>query len=151
MKIILSKKVSEKIIKKLRSAGNRETKGALFARRMDAGNFEIEDVFICKSFGSTVFSNLVINYSYKRFERKYFKRFNYDFENHNYIGDWHSHPLFNCVPSDYDKRELKEEFQNSNAIFLIQLIVKIVDDKLVGRCYYITNATKISECEIEIL
>ena len=148
MKIIVQKTVVSKIIDALKRAGLNETKGACFASRISNDCYSIEDVFLSKEKGTTFFSNLKINFSYKRFEKRYFKKHKYDYVNHNYIGDWHSHPSFDCLPSNYDKKEAFEELNNSNANFLIQLIVKLIDNEITGRCFLYLKNSITEECKL---
>lgn len=148
MKIIVQKTVINRMINALKRAGLNETKGACFASKTSDDCYSIEDVFLSKEKGTTVFSNLKINYSYKCFEKRYFKKHKYDYVNHNYIGDWHSHPSFDCLPSNYDKKEAFEELYNSNARFLIQLIVKLIDNEITGRCFLYLKNSIAEECEL---
>lgn len=150
MKIIVPKEIANKIFIAMNKAGIKETKGALFARFISRNCYEIEDVFISKVKGTNVFSNLIVNYSYRKFEKQYFKNHNYDYRNHNYIGDWHSHPLFECNPSNYDVDEAFDELNNSNANFLIQLIVKINNHMLVGNCFLYKRGNIKEKCELAI-
>lgn len=150
MRIIVPQEMANKIYDALKNSSPNEIKGALFAERLFDGCFQIDDVYISKKQGTHIFSNLINNATYKKFEKNYFKKHKYDFINHNYIGDWHSHPLFECVPSEYDKKEIEDELSKSNALFLIQLIVKEKNNRLVGRCYYCSKTTELAECELLI-
>ena len=150
MKIIVQKEVRIKIQNKLNKSRSNESKGACFAFRMSNDCYLIEDVFISKEKGTFCFSNLKINFRYKRFEKNYFRKHNFDYLNHNYIGDWHSHPSFECKPSNYDKKEAFEELKKSNANFLIQLILKMDKGQLVGRCFLYQEHIKVKECDLVI-
>lgn len=135
MKIILTKEVSRKIKEKLLSSGLLESKGACFAHYVDKNHYEVIDTFISDYKGTSTFTKLLINRRYKRFEKEFYKKHKYDYKNYNYIGDWHSHPLFECVPSNYDICEAKNELDNSNGNFLIQIIVKLDRNELKGKCF----------------
>lgn len=151
MKIIVREEIANKLYKILKKAGSKEIKGACFAKFIENETYEIEEIYVSPIIGNSEFSNLIIDLKYKKFENQYFKKKLFDYENHNYIGDWHSHPLFDCRPSNYDIDELKEEVDKSNANFLIQLIIKIENNFLVGRCYYVSKSNKkYSECELEL-
>ncbi len=113
-----------------------ETKGALFAKKMDESTFEIEEVYFEPNVGSFAFVKLYNNRAYKKFCKKYFDKHVGEYHIHNYIGDWHSHPCFSCYPSIYDKEEVLEDLKKSNAEFLIQIIVKDHKGKLVGNAFY---------------
>lgn len=150
MRIIVPKEVTNKILPTILEAGSLETKGALFARYVSLDCYEIEDVYISKIKGTNFFSNLIINHSYRKFEKRYYKKFKYDYENHNYIGDWHSHPLFECNPSSYDISEAFDELNNSNANFLIQLILKSEDGVLKGNCFLYKRGGVKEKCDLVI-
>lgn len=148
MKIIVQKTVTNKIIAALIKARKKETKGACFAYRSSNDCYYIEDIFISREKGTFFFSNLKANFQYRRFEKKYHKKHKFDYLNHNYVGDWHSHPSFECVPSNYDKREVEDELAHSNANFLIQLIVKMVENNIIGRCFIYQENKSMEECEL---
>lgn len=150
MKIIIKKEIAEKIKKAVKKAGINEIKGACFAAKKDYEIFEIEDIYISPRIGTFSFSNLVVSLKYKLFENKYFRKHNYEYEKHNYIGDWHSHPSFELIPSSYDKEEVIDELKKSNALFLIQIIVKVIDEELKMKCYYYDSNTIACPCEISI-
>lgn len=150
MKIIVPKEIANKILSAIIKEGVRETKGALFAKFVSENCYEIEDVYISKVKGTNVFSNLIVNYSYHKFEKQYHKKHKKDYVNHNYIGDWHSHPLFECNPSSYDISECFDELKNSNANFLIQLIVKVNNEKMIGNCFLYKRDGTNRKCELII-
>jgi len=150
MKIIVPKNIVDSIFGAVEKAGVCEIKGALYAKYISSNCYEIEDVFISKNAGTSFFSNLIIGFSYHRFEKNYFKKHNNDFKNHNYIGDWHSHPSFECIPSEYDVKEAFDELRNSNANFLIQLIVKNDGGKLIGNCFLYNDNESHEKCSLVI-
>lgn len=151
MKILIKKEVANKIKNAVIKAGKNEIKGACYAAQKECNVFEIEDVYISPKIGTFSFSNLVVSFKYKKFEKQYFKKHNYEYEKHNYIGDWHSHPSFELIPSLYDKKEAIDELKKSNAYFLVQLIVKVIDDELQMKCYYYNSNTIAELCETFIV
>ena len=150
MKIIVPKEIAIKIFEAVKKEGLCEIKGSLYAQFISENQYKIEDVFISKNKGTHFFSNLIINHAYHKFEKQYFKKHNYDYVNHNYIGDWHSHPSFECKPSSYDEKEIKTELLSSNAHFLIQLIVKVIDDELCGNCFCCNRDMVLRKCDLII-
>ena len=133
--IIIPKRIRKIIYENVKKHSPNETKGALFACKKDDSTFEIEDIYIEPSVGSFAFVKLYNNKSYKRFCQKYFSKHEDEDNVHNYIGDWHSHPSFSCYPSSYDKQEVEEDLRQSNALFLIQIILKIEHNKLIGNAF----------------
>lgn len=151
MKILIKDDVKRLLYDSIKKAGDKEIKGACFARYINDEYFEIEDIYISEIKGTKFFSNLIINNKYKKFVNSYFKKHNFDFTKHNYIGDWHSHPSFSCEPSSYDIKEACDEFIKSNANFLIQIILKIKDDRLFGNCFLYNSLVTAEKCELIIV
>lgn len=150
MKIVIKKEVTSKIYETVQLAGINEIKGSCYAFHKDNDLFEIEETYISQQKGTFSFSNLIINCKYNLFEKRYYKKHRNNFKEHNYIGDWHSHPSFKLKPSNYDIEEVNSELINSNANFLIQIIVKIVNNELIGKCYYYNRNSVFEECILEI-
>ena len=107
----------------------------MFAEKTGNEEYKIEDVYFESSVGNFAFVKLYNNKKYKKFCNEYFKRHMDDYENHNYIGDWHSHPSFSCYPSMFDKEEVIKDLECSNAKFLIQVILKDDNNKLIGNAF----------------
>lgn len=136
MKIIIPKKITTKIYNQVVKHSPNETKGALFAEKLDNTTFKIDDVYFESKVGNIAFVELINNNKYKKYQKNYHKQNNYDYTNHNYIGDWHSHPMFELFPSNFDQQEVIRDLEKSNAKFLIQIIVKVINNKLIGNAFY---------------
>lgn len=142
MKIILPEKIIKQISDAVIKNYPNETKGALFAKRISDELYEIEETYVEPKRGKRFFVKLFANYQYKKFQDDYHKKYKNDYLNHNYIGDWHSHPKLECKPSSYDISEGFDDLNKSNANFLIQLIVDVVSEKLIGNCFiYLKDGT----------
>ncbi len=150
MKIIIPKKLTKKIFNQVKKGKLNETKGALFARKISDDIFEVDDVYIESKVGSFAFVELVNNKKYQVYQKSYHKKNGYDYVNHNYIGDWHSHPSFELYPSSYDMAEVKSDLKKSNAKFLVQVIVKIVNKKLTGNAFYYDRKNSAKQIELLI-
>jgi proteasome lid subunit RPN8/RPN11 len=137
--LIIPKKIRNDIYEYVNKYSPNETKGALFAEKLDDETYKVEAVYFEKKVGTFAFVTLFNNERYKKFCANYFNKYKNQYEIHNYIGDWHSHPSFSCVPSLYDKNEVIKDLKNSNANFLIQLIVKIEKNCLVGNAFLYNN------------
>lgn len=150
MKIIIREEIADRILNQVRKYSPNETKGALFAHKIDDNTFEIEDVYFEKRIGSFVFVSLENSLRYKKFQKEYDRKHHYDYRNHNYIGDWHSHPSFALFPSGYDSNEVVDELKESNANFLIQIIVQEKENKLIGNCFLYNSSVTAKQIELEI-
>jgi len=122
----------------------------LFAKRLDDDTYEIDEVYLERRVGSIAFVKLYNNHRYKRFQARYHKKHKFDYRKHNYIGDWHSHPSFECVPSGFDMMEVEMDMQESNADFLIQVILKVERNLLVGNAFLYNNEVSAKRIELEI-
>lgn len=150
MKIIIPKKLTKKIFIQVKKCRLNETKGALFARKISDEMFEVDDVYIEKKVGSFAFVELVNNEKYQVYQNCYHEKSGHDYIHHNYIGDWHSHPSFVLYPSSYDIEEVKKDLKKSNARFLVQVIVKIINDKLTGNAFYYDRNITAKQIELII-
>lgn len=151
MKIIVPKEISNKLIEVIVQHNPYEIKGSFYAEQIKENFFIIDDVYVSEISGNRFFSNLIVNARYKKFERDYYSKKNFIYTKYNYIGDWHSHPSYECIPSDYDRKEIRKEFRNSNANFLVQFIFKVIDEKLIGNAFLCkgNEIVKIEELVIE--
>lgn len=150
MKIIIPKKLTKKIFNQVKKCRLNETKGALFACKISDEIFEVDDVYIEKKIGSFAFVELVNNEKYQVYQKCYHEKNGYDYVNHNYIGDWHSHPSFELYPSSFDMAEVKKDLKKSNAKFLVQIIVKISNEKLTGNAFYYDRRVTAKQIELII-
>ncbi len=151
MEIIIPKKISLILIKQISKHSPLETKGALFAEDLGNDTFKIDEVYLEPKPGTTTFVKLYINQEYLSFQKNYHKFRKNNFSKYNYIGDWHSHPLFECLPSSYDVSEVEEDIKKSNAIFLVQIILKVLKGRLVGNAFYYTRETSAKKVKLSIL
>jgi proteasome lid subunit RPN8/RPN11 len=151
LEIIIPKKISLILIKQISKHSPLETKGALFAEDLGNDTFKIDGVYLEPKPGTTTFVKLYINQEYVSFQKNYHKFRKNNFSKYNYIGDWHSHPLFECLPSSYDVSEVEEDIKKSNAIFLVQLILKVLKGRLVGNAFYYTRETSAKKIKLTIL
>jgi len=151
LEIIIPKEITLRLIKQISKYSPLETKGALFAEDLGNDTFKIDEVYLEPKPGTTTFVKLYINHEYVTFQKNYHKLRKNNFSKYNYIGDWHSHPLFECFPSSYDVSEVEKDMKQSNAIFLVQLILKVLKGKLVGNAFYYTRETSAKKIKLTIL
>ena len=136
MTIIIPQEQAEIIQRQLIKCGLNETKGALFAYKIRDDYFQVDGVYIETKVGNIAFVELFNNKRYRDFQYRYHKKHTFDYVNHNYIGDWHSHPSFELFPSSFDQEEVKRDLKKSNARFLIQIIFKLEKDTLKGNAFF---------------
>ncbi len=66
--------------------------------------------------------------------RRFFSRTNHEYSRFNYLGEWHSHPLFEAEPSSTDHRSMHELIVDHKvgAHFLVLIILKLNDLRELG-------------------
>ena len=128
MKIHLPTDIQKRLIPALEKAGSYEIGGVLMGEHIDKAEFRIVDMTIQEQFGSAVFFIRLVTDIVKPLKR-FFKRTGYDYRKFNYLGEWHSHPLFRPVPSQKDIQSMQEIITDpdTGANFAVLLIVKIKD------------------------
>jgi [CysO sulfur-carrier protein]-S-L-cysteine hydrolase len=91
----------------LQRAENREIGGILMARQIVPGCFEIVDFSVDELTGGRshfvrdpVFHNAFLD--------QFFEKTGHDYENYNYIGEWHSHPRLPILPSLTDLESMQD-------------------------------------------
>lgn len=127
--LILPANLRETIETALHKAGSREVGGVLMAEHIGPDQFEIRDLTVHRR-GS------VFNFV-RRIEEAwshiwtFFGRSGHDYTRFNYIGEWHSHPSFEPVPSGRDDASMMEIVQDPKvgANFAVLLIVKLADTR----------------------
>ena len=126
MKIHLPIDIQKKLIPALEKAGDQEIGGVLMGEHISEAEFRIVDLTIQKQLGSTAFFVRLVAGVIKSLNG-FFKRTGYHYKKFNYLGEWHSHPLFSPVPSQKDIQSMQEIVTDSNtgANFAVLLIVQL--------------------------
>ncbi len=128
MKIHLPVDIQKKLISALEKAGNQEIGGVLMGEHIAEAEFRIVDLTIQEQFGSVTFFIRLVTDIVKPL-KGFFKQTRYNYKKFNYLGEWHSHPLFSPVPSKKDIQSMQEIVTDSDtgANFVILLIVRLKD------------------------
>ena len=109
----------------LNNAGHREIGGVLMGEHIGPNEFVIRELTVHRrgSFASFL----------RRIEdalgqmRDFFTRTGHDYRRYNYLGEWHSHPSFEPLPSSTDDASMLDIVQDAKvgANFAILMIVKL--------------------------
>lgn len=85
--------------------------------------------------------------------RNFFLKTNHNYRQFNYIGEWHSHPLFSLNPSPTDYKTMLDIIENPDvgANFVILMLVKLVDGFVEPRIWSLVAGDRFIEAEIIIL
>jgi len=100
MKLLLPPKIVKRLRRELRGR-RQEIGGVLVGENVGSDTFRLVDISVQHSGGSVV--HFVRDPEHHRqFLADFFIRTGNDFKRFNYIGEWHSHPAFEAVPSGED-------------------------------------------------
>ena len=133
MKIHLPTDIQKKLIPALEKAGNKEIGGVLMGEHIAEAEFRIVDLTIQEQFGSVAFFIRLVADIVKPL-KEFFKRTGYNYRKFNYLGEWHSHPLFSPVPSQKDTQSMQEIVTDpgTGANFVVLLIVRLKEKQEIG-------------------
>lgn len=101
MQIVLTTPIIQRLRRELRRAGRNEIGGLLMGEHVKDDTFRIIDISVQRSGGSQV--HFVRDPAQHQTQlHDFFARTRADYARFNYLGEWHSHPSFEPLPSDTD-------------------------------------------------
>jgi [CysO sulfur-carrier protein]-S-L-cysteine hydrolase len=144
LKLTLSPEVAEEITVALRKSGNCEIGGILMGEHVSQDEFKVTKITVQRPGWISGFIRTIEDAVGKL--NSFFKQTNNDYSRFNYIGEWHSHPLFTPYPSSKDDSSIREIVMDETvgANFVVLVIVKLNADKgLIGTAHtYLPNGKK---------
>ena len=144
LKLILVPEVAQEITIALRKSGDREIGGILMGEHAGLDEFKVTNITVQKRGGISNFIRIIEDAVGKL--NAFFRQSSNDYARFNYIGEWHSHPLFDPYPSSKDDNSMLEIVMDESvgANFAVLLIVKLTPDKgLVGTAHtYLPKGVK---------
>ena len=116
--------------------GVREVGGQLFGEQMAPSEFRVMQVTVQARRG-TVARFVVDVLQAGRDALAFFRRTRHEYRRFNYIGEWHSHPLFALIPSDADVATMRGLVSNPTfrGTFAVLMIVKVVPPDLISAAW----------------
>ena len=125
LKLILTPEVAEEITIALRKSGDCEIGGILMGAHIGENEFKVTKITVQKRGGIARFIRIVEDAIGKL--SAFFAENNHEYSSFNYIGEWHSHPLFSPYPSSKDDFSMFEIATDVTvgANFVVLLIVKL--------------------------
>jgi integrative and conjugative element protein (TIGR02256 family) len=123
--LILPPNIQKELTHSLKRAGIREIGGIMMAEHTAESTFEVKEVTIHKQGTFARFVRKVEDAISKL--NRFFANTNNDYKRFNYIGEWHSHPSFEPIPSKIDDQSMVSIITDSSvgANFVVLMIVKL--------------------------
>lgn len=116
----------------LRKAGSRECGGVMMGEHVGVNHFAVRKITVQKPGSVATFVRNIggIVHSINGFLRANGN----DFKRFNYLGEWHSHPLFSVQPSGRDHATMRDlaTDRRVGATFLVLLIVRLQGSTIEG-------------------
>jgi proteasome lid subunit RPN8/RPN11 len=131
----------EELVDALRDAGTCEIGGVLMGEHVGVDEFRVERVTIQRRGGTFARFIRIVTDAVSALNR-FFHDTQHDFTRFNYLGEWHSHPLFQPYPSSEDHSSMMEILLDGGvgANFVVLMVTKLVDDNLVASATLYTKA-----------
>lgn len=134
--ISLPSDVVRRLTQALHASGERECGGVLMAEHCGHNQFVVRQVTIQRA--GSIISFLREVGDAVRHLREFFSTTNENYVRFNYLGEWHSHPLFLPEPSTLDHASMRQIVQDPKvgANFVVLLVLKLDSaGKLVGSAH----------------
>lgn len=136
IKLILPPELIHVLVVSLQKAGQREIGGILMAEHVGPNEFKVCDITVHRRGAIASFVRRIEDAIGKL--RLFFQRTDHDYQRFNYLGEWHSHPMFEPTPSTTDDISMLEIVQDKSvgANFVVLLIIKLDSNEgLVGTAH----------------
>ncbi|WP_082190675.1 Mov34/MPN/PAD-1 family protein [Bradyrhizobium pachyrhizi] len=101
MKLFIPSELIQRVKRELRSAGRREIGGVLVGEHIEGEIFRLVELSVQRNGGNVAHFNRD-DVQGRAFVANYLSRTGKDPRMCNYLGEWHSHPLFTPTPSGED-------------------------------------------------
>ena len=123
--LILPLEQAEILRTALTRAGHREIGGVLMGEHVGTNEFVVRELTVHRRGSFASFLRRIEDAMGQM--REFFKRTGHDYRRYNYLGEWHSHPSFEPLPSSTDDASMLDIVQDADvgANFAVLLIVKL--------------------------
>jgi integrative and conjugative element protein (TIGR02256 family) len=135
LKISIPADIQVLLVKALLKSGTHECGGVLMGEHIGTNHFRVSSLSIQKS-GTIASFVRGITDAIKAI-RLFHKATNNNYQRFNYLGEWHSHPLFSVQPSSKDHHTMKELVSDPKvgANFVVLLIFHLTNNHLEGSAH----------------
>jgi proteasome lid subunit RPN8/RPN11 len=141
--LILPLEIRQTIKAALLKAGTREVGGVLMAEHLGPNRFLVKELTVHRRGAFASFVRFVEEALGRL--KSFFDQSQHEYTRYNYIGEWHSHPSFEPIPSGKDDASMIEIVQDPivGANFAVLLVVKLARGDLVATLHtYLPDGTK---------
>ncbi len=146
LSLILPPELVEVLLIELKKAGRHEVGGILMGEHVGLNEFKVTNITVHRRGGIASFVRCIEDAIGKL--RLFFRQTEYDYQRFNYLGEWHTHPLFEPKPSIKDDESMLEIVQDNliGANFAVLLILKLDSTgQLVGTAHtYMPDGRKVN-------
>jgi proteasome lid subunit RPN8/RPN11 len=125
--LLLPKYIELELKLELQAAGSREIGGILMGEHVNEETFRICDFTVQRHGGTWISFFRDIQKSLKQSLWFFFNKTNHDYTKFNYLGEWHSHPSFQLIPSMQDQQSMWDIVNDPEvgANFAVLLLVRL--------------------------
>ncbi len=126
MQLLVTPEILKRLRRELRRAGGREIGGLLMGEHVRDEVFRVVDISVQRVGGSEA-CFIRDPASHKAQLDEFFTRTAGDYSRFNYLGEWHSHPSFEAVPSSTDVRTMQSLVSDPTVgvNFLVLLVARL--------------------------
>jgi len=126
MHLLVPPEIASNLVDALTRAGHQEIGGILMGEHVGPDIFRVKELSIQRKGGTfAAFTRIVAEILAPL--RAFFDATKHDYKRFNYLGEWHSHPLFALTPSGRDHIAMYDiaKDQQLGAHFVVLLLVKL--------------------------
>jgi integrative and conjugative element protein (TIGR02256 family) len=137
MQLLVARPVIQRLERELRRARSREIGGLLMGEHVRDELFRLVEVSVQRG-GGTNACFIRRPQDHKVQLENFFAQTGNDFSRFNYMGEWHSHPSFEPLPSDTDIRTMQSMVEDTDADvnFLVLMVCRMASGR--GRVLELT-------------
>jgi integrative and conjugative element protein (TIGR02256 family) len=137
MQLVLTAPVLKRLERELRRAGRKEIGGLLMGEHVGDGLFRVVELSVQRS-GGTHACFIRRPEDHKTELERFFAQTGNDYARFNYLGEWHSHPSFEPLPSDTDIRTMQSMIEDPDVgvNFLVLMVCRLESGS--GRVLHLT-------------
>lgn len=125
----------QRLADELARARSQEIGGVLVGEQLSPDSFRLVDFSIQRS-GGTATCFVCRPAAHSRFLEEFFERTGADYSRFNYLGEWHSHPLFSVAPSPTDVAQMQSlvDEDPERRSFAVLLVARLASGNRVQVC-----------------